>query len=118
MARRPKGNRDDKKVIKSGGHRAHFDVTMLTNTAILDPLTKTAHSPKLDKKSDFPSPPLSANESLRMSFAILVIFLPSAFSIARTIICYTVLLQFFAAFMRILFNFTFLLFCDICKYTL
>ena len=25
---------DDKKVIKSGGHRARFDVTMLTNTAI------------------------------------------------------------------------------------
>ena len=41
---------DDKKVIKSGGHRARFDVTMLTNTAILDPLTKTARSPKLDKK--------------------------------------------------------------------
>ena len=32
--------KDDKKVIKSGGHRARFDVTMLTNTAILDPLTK------------------------------------------------------------------------------
>ena len=31
---------NDKKVIKSGGHRARFDVTMLTNTAILDPLTK------------------------------------------------------------------------------
>ena len=41
---------DDKKVIKSRGHRARFDVTMLTNTAILDPLTKTARSPKLDKK--------------------------------------------------------------------
>ena len=25
---------DDKKVIKSGGHRARFDVTTLTNTAI------------------------------------------------------------------------------------
>ena len=25
---------DDKKVIKSGGHRPRFDVTMLTNTAI------------------------------------------------------------------------------------
>ena len=25
---------DGKKVIKSGGHRARFDVTMLTNTAI------------------------------------------------------------------------------------
>ena len=28
---------DDKKVIKSGGHPARFDVTMLTNTAVLDP---------------------------------------------------------------------------------
>ena len=44
---------DDKKVIKSRGHRARFDVTMLTNTAILDPLTKTAGSPKLDKKEIF-----------------------------------------------------------------
>ena len=44
---------DDKKVIKSGCHRARFDVTMLTNTAILDPLTKTARSPKLDKKERF-----------------------------------------------------------------
>ena len=26
---------------------------MLTNTAILDPLTKTTHSPKLDKSRDF-----------------------------------------------------------------
>ena len=26
-----------KKVIKSGGHRARFDIKMLTNTAILDP---------------------------------------------------------------------------------
>ena len=41
---------DDKKVIKSGGNRARFDVTMLTNTAILNPLTKTARSPKLEKK--------------------------------------------------------------------
>ena len=41
--------KDDKKVITSGGHRARFDVTMLTNTAILDPLTKTARSPKVDK---------------------------------------------------------------------
>ena len=39
-----------KKVIKSGGHRAGFDVTVLRNTAILDPLSKTARSPKLDKK--------------------------------------------------------------------
>ena len=29
-----------KKVVKSGGHRARFEVTMLTNTAILDPFTK------------------------------------------------------------------------------
>ena len=39
-----------KKVINSGGHRACFDVKMLTNTAVQDPLTKTARSPKLDKK--------------------------------------------------------------------
>ena len=39
--------------MKSGGHRARFDVTMPTNTAILDPLTKTARSPKLDKKETF-----------------------------------------------------------------
>ena len=44
---------NDKKVIKSGGHRARFDVTMPTNTAILDPLTKTARSPKLYKKERF-----------------------------------------------------------------
>ena len=44
---------DDKKVIKSGGRRARFDATMLTNTAILDPLTKTTRSPKLDKKERF-----------------------------------------------------------------
>ena len=44
---------DDKKVIKSGGHHACFDITMLTNTAILDPLTKTACSLKLDKKERF-----------------------------------------------------------------
>ena len=39
--------------MKSGGHHARFDVTMPTNTAILDPLTKTARSPKLDKKERF-----------------------------------------------------------------
>ena len=44
---------DDKKVIKSGDHRARFDVTMLTNAAILDPLTNAARSPKLDKKERF-----------------------------------------------------------------
>ena len=44
---------DDKKVIKSRGHRARFDVTMLTNTAILDPLTKTQSGPKLGKKEIF-----------------------------------------------------------------
>ena len=37
-----------KKVIKSGGHRLRFDVTMLTNTAILDPLTKTAQTKRRD----------------------------------------------------------------------
>ena len=42
-----------KKVIKSGGHGACFDVTMLTNMAVWDPLTKTARSPKLDKKERF-----------------------------------------------------------------
>ena len=42
-----------KKVIKSGGHRARFDVTMLTNKAIQDSFTKTADSPKLDKKERF-----------------------------------------------------------------
>ena len=42
-----------KKLIKSGGHRARFDVTMLVNTAILDLLTKTARNPKLDKKKRF-----------------------------------------------------------------
>ena len=31
---------DDKMVINSGGHRARFDFTMLTNTAVLDPLKK------------------------------------------------------------------------------
>ena len=44
---------DDKKVIKSGDHRARFGVTMLTNVAILDPLTNAAGSPKLDKKERF-----------------------------------------------------------------
>ena len=42
-----------KKVIKSGGHRARCDVTMLTNTLILDPLTKTSRSAKLYKKETF-----------------------------------------------------------------
>ena len=42
-----------KKVIKSGGHRARFDVTMLRNTAILDLLSKIASSPKLDKNERF-----------------------------------------------------------------
>ena len=37
-----------KKVIKSGGHRLRFDVTMLTNTAILDPLKKTAQTKRRD----------------------------------------------------------------------
>ena len=42
-----------KKVIKSGGHHARFHVTMLTNTAIEDPLENTARSPNLDKKERF-----------------------------------------------------------------
>ena len=33
---------DKKKAIKSGGHHARFHITMLTNTAIEDPLEKTA----------------------------------------------------------------------------
>ena len=45
--------KDDKKVVKSRGHGACFDVTMLTNAAIQDPLTKTARTPKLDKKGKF-----------------------------------------------------------------
>ena len=45
--------KDDKKVVKSRGHDACFDVTMLTIVAIQDPLTKTARSPKLDKKDKF-----------------------------------------------------------------
>ena len=36
--------------MRSGGHHARFDVTMLTNTAVQDPLAKTARSLKLDKK--------------------------------------------------------------------
>ena len=44
---------DDKKVIKSRGHRARVDVTMLTNMAISNPFTKTTGSPKLDKKESF-----------------------------------------------------------------
>ena len=44
---------DDKNAIKSGGHPARFHVTMLTITAIQDPLAKTARSPKLDKKDIF-----------------------------------------------------------------
>ena len=48
-----KSQEDDKKVIKSGGHRARFDVTMLRNTAIQDPLSKTVRSPKLDKNERF-----------------------------------------------------------------
>ena len=44
---------DDKKVIKSGGHRARFDITMLTNMTIHDPLTKTPRGPKADKKEIF-----------------------------------------------------------------
>ena len=42
-----------KKVIKIGRHRACFDVKMLTNTAIYDPLYSFARSPKLDKKERF-----------------------------------------------------------------
>ena len=48
-----KTQEDDKKVIKSGGNRARFDFTMLINTSVLDPLSKTARSPKLDKNERF-----------------------------------------------------------------
>ena len=44
---------DDKIVIKIGGHRARFDVTLSTNTAIKDPLAKTERNPTLDKKGIF-----------------------------------------------------------------
>ena len=44
---------DDKKVIKSGGNLARFDVTMLTNTINSEPLTKTARSAELRKKERF-----------------------------------------------------------------
>ena len=42
-----------KKVIKSGGHRAHFNITVLANTAIYGTLAKMVCSPKLDKKERF-----------------------------------------------------------------
>ena len=45
--------KDDKKVVKSMCYGTCFDVTMLTNAAIQDPLTKTARSPKLVKKDRF-----------------------------------------------------------------
>ena len=43
---------DKKKAIKSEGHHARFHVTMLTNTAIEDPLEKTARSPKPRQKGE------------------------------------------------------------------
>ena len=42
-----------KKVVKSGGHRARFEVTMLTNTAILDPFTKPRAAQNQTKRRDF-----------------------------------------------------------------
>ena len=42
-----------KKVIKSGGHHAHFNITVLENTAIYGTLAKMVRSPKLDKKERF-----------------------------------------------------------------
>ena len=42
-----------KKVIKSGGHCAHFNITVLANTAIYGTLAKMVRSPKLDKKERF-----------------------------------------------------------------
>ena len=43
---------DDKKVIKSGGRRSRFDVTVLTNTVILDPLTKNRAQPKTRQRGE------------------------------------------------------------------
>ena len=39
---------NDTKIIKSKGYLTRFLVTMLTNTALQDPLAKAASSPKLD----------------------------------------------------------------------
>ena len=40
-------------VINSGGHRARFDFTMLTNTAILDPpFDKNRAQPKTRQKGE------------------------------------------------------------------
>jgi len=41
-----------KTVIKSGSHRACFDVTMLTNTAILIPFDKSRAQPKIRQKGE------------------------------------------------------------------
>ena len=46
---------NDKKVIKSGGHRARFDVTMLTNTVkygYLGPFDKNRGQPKTRQKGE------------------------------------------------------------------
>ena len=59
-----------KRKKKSGGHRARFDVTMLTNTAILDPLTKTARSPKLDKKEDFFNDACGIEQNLTLMYCL------------------------------------------------
>ena len=61
---------DDKKVIKSGGHRARFDVRMLTNTAIQGTLTKTARSPKLDKKERFFDDACSIAQNLTLIYCL------------------------------------------------
>ena len=61
---------DDKKVIKSRGHRARFDVTMLTNTAIQDPFTKTAGSPKLDKKESFFDDACGITQNLTLMYCL------------------------------------------------
>ena len=44
---------DDKKVIKIGGHHARFEVTMLTNTAILGPFYKNRGQLKTRQKGEF-----------------------------------------------------------------
>ena len=42
--------KDDKKVVKSRCHGTCFDVTMLTNAAIQDPLTKNRAQPEIRQK--------------------------------------------------------------------
>ena len=57
-----------KKVIKSGGHRAHFDFTMLTNTAILDPLNRA--QPKIRQKAEIFSKMHLVSQSLTSLYCL------------------------------------------------